>query len=67
MADLRNIEDFAAEFYRQIPLHRTHTAAYDATEQKHIQQTGTRRYSSYESFRQVMRRRILRHTKHRLQ
>jgi hypothetical protein len=49
-------ENFFAEFHRQLPKHRRYEDAYEAVEVQCEKQNGRRKYSDYESFRQVLRR-----------
>ena len=55
-------EEFLAEFDRQLPNHRTYAEAYEATERLCEQQNGLRKYSGWDSFRQVW----YRHTNKRM-
>ena len=60
MQNLWKPDDFIHEFYKQLPKHPTQTAAYIATEELCIAQNGRRKYSDFDSFRQVLKRHIQR-------
>lgn len=51
------VEDFIQVFETNLPKYSTYKGAYEAAEKMHEHLTGSRRYSDYESFRQVKRRR----------
>lgn len=47
---------FIEHYYAELPKHQSLTAAYEATEDACEMQNGRRKYSDYNSFRQVLRR-----------
>lgn len=49
-------EVFIEHYYAELPKHQSLTAAYEATEDACEAQNGRRKYSDYNSFRQVLRR-----------
>lgn len=42
---------FDTEFWRQLAQHKTHQAAYEATEEIHSMYWGRKKYSNFESYR----------------
>jgi hypothetical protein len=52
-------ETFIERYYQELPNHATMTEAYEATEDACEEQNGRRKYSDYNSFRQVLRRYII--------
>lgn len=51
-------EGFAKRYLHNVKIYKTYIEAYDKTENEYISNFGKRRYSSYDSFRQVRKRYI---------
>lgn len=55
---LSTTDGFTARYYNLLRFHKTYSEAYEATEQDHVRLFGRRRYSNYNSFRNVKDRKL---------